>query len=292
MSVDETKIDLSKPYGELEGQGADNSALGADQQQAPATPAVEPQVQPPADPATSSEPDGSQQDTGDQGSANIDPNASPAGQDNTVPYRRFKKFHDEALQARQEAEEWKRRFEQAQTGYQPQMQSQETSDDLPAYWIRLWGDNEMSREAWKAQQEMNRELIAAARTESLTELQKMQSQEETRYQENLAALDDNLDLLGDYLGRRLTATEEDAILDIIDEYTPKDNNGNYAGAILPVDKAWEIYELKQNKAKAPVSQARDQVASLTGQQSQGDTSVSTDDEKFVSGDWGAWRRSL
>jgi hypothetical protein len=45
------------------------------------------------------------------------------------------------------------------------------------------------------------------------------------------------------LGRELTENEQIAILDIVDEYTPKDKDGNYLCHLLPFDYAWKVYKL-------------------------------------------------
>ena len=63
--------------------------------------------------------------------------------------------------------------------------------------------------------------------------------------------------------------------------------------IMPFDKAWEIYEMKQNSGKSTQRKDRDSVASLSGTSSQGDTDIQAEkDKNFVPGNWGGWRRRL
>lgn len=69
--------------------------------------------------------------------------------------------------------------------------------------------------------------------------------EDRRVEKNIEIIDENLKYLAEYVGRELTDYEENFILDIIDEYTPKDANGNYLIDILPLDYAWEIYQAKR-----------------------------------------------
>ena len=68
-------------------------------------------------------------------------------------------------------------------------------------------------------------------------------------EDNLAKIDARLDGLEKYLGRELTEDEEMAILDIVDEYTPKDKKGNYLVPLIPFDYAWKIYEAMKENGK-------------------------------------------
>ena len=70
-------------------------------------------------------------------------------------------------------------------------------------------------------------------------------QKKLRVKDNLAIIDELLEDLEEDSGRELTEHETSAILDIVDEYTPKDDKGNYIVELLPFDYAWEIYEAKK-----------------------------------------------
>ena len=63
-------------------------------------------------------------------------------------------------------------------------------------------------------------------------------------EENLATIDERFAELAELVGRMLTDEEGSAILDIVDELTPKKPDGNYLCALLPFDYAWEVYETK------------------------------------------------
>lgn len=67
--------------------------------------------------------------------------------------------------------------------------------------------------------------------------------------DNVAEIDERLEDLVEYLGRELTEGETSAILDIVDEYTPKDSKGNYLIELLPFDYAWRVYEAKKSIGK-------------------------------------------
>jgi hypothetical protein len=73
----------------------------------------------------------------------------------------------------------------------------------------------------------------------------LKKQEDLRVEKNVDKINENFEELAEYIGRELTVYEESAILDIVDEYTPKDANGDYLTGILPFDYAWEVYEAKK-----------------------------------------------
>lgn len=208
-------------------------------------------------------------------------------EESKVPYSRFKKFHDEATQLRTEVEELRRQV----TSYQPRQEEPEV--EVPERWIRLYGDSDASKEAWREQQRLNEETITRAREEAIEAVRAEKYQEAERIENNIATIDEEFELLSDYLGRTITEKEQEAILDIVDDYTPKDQEGNYAGAIMPLEKAYEIYELKQQASTAPKKIARDSVASLSGSQSQGQSDAKAEQDKsFNPFDWDAAKKRL
>ncbi|MEI6378096.1 MAG: hypothetical protein WCO55_00410 [Candidatus Falkowbacteria bacterium] len=57
-------------------------------------------------------------------------------------------------------------------------------------------------------------------------------------------IDKKLEELEELIGRDLKEFEESAILDIVDELTPKRADGKYIVDLLPFDYAWEIYKAR------------------------------------------------
>lgn len=68
-----------------------------------------------------------------------------------------------------------------------------------------------------------------------------------RMEENIAYIDARLAELAEDLGRELTEAEQSVILDIVDEYTPHDEEGNFLCDLLPFEYAWEIYQVKKHR---------------------------------------------
>ncbi|SRR5258708_16223334 len=75
---------------------------------------------------------------------------------------------------------------------------------------------------------------------ALTEQQKIE--QDKQIEENVDVIDERFRRLATLVvGRELTEEEEMAILDIVDEYTPKNAEGNYLCDLLPFDYAWQVY---------------------------------------------------
>lgn len=66
---------------------------------------------------------------------------------------------------------------------------------------------------------------------------------------NIAEIDRNLDALAKHIGRTLTEKEQEAVLDIVDEFMPKSEDGSYYWPLISFEKAWEVYELRNKFEK-------------------------------------------
>lgn len=211
---------------------------------------------------------------------------------NKVRYQRFQNVLQRAKEAEQKAAEAEARAEELRRQYESYRPVQPSSD-LPSYWIKLYGDSPESAEAYKIDREQKDLMRQEAREEAIRAVQEQQREEVRVNQENLNTIDTHLEALTEYVGRELTESEQSSVLDIVNEFTPQDEEGNYLGALLPFDKAWDIYEMKNQVEKAPRRQSRDNVASLTGSQTSGDTSIQAEKNKnFNPLDWGGWRDRL
>lgn len=258
------EIDLSKPAW---GPGSQKVEDLKDSTEAPvASPAEDVKVEEPVKPAESVE---------------------EAEAEQRVPYSRFRKFHDRALEAEREAAELRERL--ASVKPEPQEQG-----EVPSYWTELYGESDAAKRAWRINERAQNELIEKARQEALEAVQSERQQEVERISQNEETIDENLENLSALVGRDLTEREQSAVLDIVDEYTPKGNDGNYLGPTIPFEKAWEIYELKSQSQKAPRAEARDKVAALSGTPSRGEP-TSEEQERNKSWnplDWGAYKKRL
>lgn len=203
-----------------------------------------------------------------------------------VTYSRFKNVWSRAEQAEKdaeeahrEAEEWKRRAEQ----HQEPVKQESQNINAPNWWVKLFGNDDAAMEGWKTYDsgtsEIQERMVKEAQEKALEAIKNERNQEETRVKENMNKIDSELEQLEAFVGRGLTEKEQSSVLDIVDDYSPKDDQGNYLGATIPFEKAWEIYELKNQAAKAPKTKARDNVAAINASQSQGEPSVTTEKDK-------------
>lgn len=210
-------------------------------------------------------------------------------EESKVPYSRFKKFHDRALEAEREAAEWRQKAES-----HTQVESADTgAGEMPNSWVKLYGDSEASKEAWQIQQNLNATMLADARREALEAVRNERYEETAKVEANVERLDESFEDLSAFIGRSITEAEQSALLDIVDEFTPKDRYGDYAGEILPFNKAWEIYELKTKATKAPTIQARNEVANLTGNKTQGENLNKEEQNKNWNPlDWNAYKSRI
>ncbi len=214
-------------------------------------------------------------------------------EENKVPYSRFKNIHNRALEAERMAAEYQSQLSTLMAQQKMYRQPQTEESTIPSFWMEMYGDSEASKRAWKLQDEQNQLIKQQAREEALSAVREQQSEEVERVNQNLETIDGEIDALSNYIGRELTDKEQSAILDIVDEYTPQDENGNYLGATIPFNKAWDIYEMKLQAQQGPRKQARDSVAQLNSSQSQGETNVgSGKNTEFNPMDWNAWRKRL
>ena len=211
-------------------------------------------------------------------------------EENKVPYSRFRNVSLARREAEKEAAEWRARVEELERERPTRRES--TSTGTPDWWKKLYGDNDQTKEAYEIWQQNQPQFDPnQVRQEAIKAWREEQEREEQSTQENLQTLDEHLEEISSLAGHDLTENEESAVLDIIDEYTPKDRNGRYAGSLIEPDKAWEIYQLKNNSASASRRQSRDQVAGLTSSKSNGETSLDAAerDKNFVPQAWGQWR---
>ncbi len=160
------------------------------------------------------------------------------------------------------------------------------SQDVPKWWSDLYGSQEKSKqgyEVWEAaQQDRDQGLIDKA----LKTIQARESQDSIAVKKEEENIDAEFDSFEEDSGKELTAKERIDVLNIIDEFTPKDDDGNYLGATIPVEKAYEILELKRSVPSA-TTQQRKQLAGITGG---GGSGKSQSTQQFRPGDWGGWRR--
>lgn len=205
-----------------------------------------------------------------------------------VPYSRFEKVNERAIKAEMEREFLRTQLEAAQRN---QSSQPVTDGTLPDYWVELYGDSDLSRKAWSAEQKRMEVIQETATQRAFENLQKAQREEAQLETQSAEEITNSLDDFQAQAKRTLSKAERNSILDIMDEFTPKDEHGNYAAPLLAVEKAAEIYDLRNTTASASKKAARRNAATLAGASSEGAPSGSDKETHFRAGAWDSWRNS-
>lgn len=220
-------------------------------------------------------------------------NPSPSSDDNEVveqkvPYSRFQSVVRERNETAAIVETLEQRIADLETAREESASTVPEDIDLPPEWVRLYGDSDIAKEAFKVQVRREQQISENAVREALRQLKAEESYERQALIENEGIVEDNLSSLQESIGRRLTKKQEEDILSIVDEFSPTGEDGKYV-SLFPFDKAYEIYELRRTKSGQPTRIARQSVADLTGNSSEGEGDST--DPTFKRG-WDNWREAI
>lgn len=204
-----------------------------------------------------------------------------------VPYSRFKKQLDLVAEATSKISVLEENLAQLHEKLDNPAKPEDV--EVPPEWVKLYGDSDVSKEAYMVQLQREEQLQAKAVEKAIEVLTRQQQQESQRLVDNEHLIEDNLTELQETIGKRLTGQQEDSVLQIVDEFSPVDDDGKYL-SLFPFDKAYEIYMLREQTKGRATRQARTKVADLTGNASEGE--VSSDDTSFTPQKWDGWESEL
>ena len=194
-----------------------------------------------------------------------------------------RKFRKEFFQEKQKREALEQRLADLEKA---PVRETKKSQEVPKWWSDLYGSEEKSKqgyEVWEtAQQDREQGLIDKA----LKTIQARETQDSVAVKKEEENIDAEFDSFEENSDINLTAKDKVELLNIVDEFTPKDDDGNYLGATIPLDKAYEILEMKRSIPSAQTQQ-RKQLAGITGG---GRSGQGNSTQTFRPGDWGGWRR--
>lgn len=196
-----------------------------------------------------------------------------------------RKFRKEFFQEKQKREALEQRL--ADLEKKPVSEKSQKAQELPKWWENLYGNNEASKNGfavWSEQEETRQQEVIDKALKTIQARESLESQAVVKEEQNI---DNEFDSFEENNDLTLTAKEKIDLLNIVDEFSPKDDDGNYLGATIPIEKAYEILELKRS-IPSPTTQQRKQLAGITGGGKSGQGNSSTN--QFRPGDWGGWRR--
>lgn len=214
------------------------------------------------------------------------PDEDSVGDKPRVPYSRFETVQERAIRA----EERLAILEEQEKARNENTESYD-SISVPDEWKELYGDSDEARKAYSIQLRLNEKNAEETTKKVLESIKQEQIEQEQVAKQNLDYIESNIARLEESLGKKLTEAEESSILDIQDEFTPKDSDGNYVAPLLDAEKAYEIYTLRGSTAKAEKIQIRRKVVSITSSNSEGESSNKAF-ENYRPGEGGLWRDKL
>lgn len=196
-----------------------------------------------------------------------------------IPYSRFESVNA----ARIEAETRLRLLEEEREEERLARASQPTDAGLPAYWVKLYGDSDASKEAYALRQQELKDMEEVVRENVRQSILEEQAQAEQHTEELVEDWSSQIDDFAATRKRKFSDADTDAILDVMDELTPKDNEGNYVvEPIQYLERAVELYDLRAEKANASKRVSKQQTTRLASAKGEGALITPT---KEWTGDW-------
>ncbi len=214
------------------------------------------------------------------------PDEDSVGDKPRVPYSRFESVNERAIRAEERA-----KILEEQLNARNQSADYDEDISVPEEWTELYGDSDAAQKAYALQVKLNERNISDTTAKILENIETTQAKKAQEEKESLDYIENNIKGLEESIGRKLSESEESKVLDIQDEFTPKDEHGNYIAPLIPADKAFEIYTLRQSTAKAEKSTIRRKVVAATSSNSEGTGSLKAF-ENYRPGEGGLWRDKL
>lgn len=154
--------------------------------------------------------------------------------------------------------------------------SHRDEDSLPDWWVEAYGDTEVSKKGYAHQQRIFREELAREFERREAEREAELAEREKRVSAIEQSFDVQMDALEESIGRELTKNQKAELLDIVGEYSPTDDEGNYL-AYMPVEKAYELWSKGQSK-----DDGKREMADIANIKSAGSSST---DSSWRPGNW-------
>lgn len=159
--------------------------------------------------------------------------------------------------------------------------------EVPAEWMEVLGDTPITKKFYEL---LDKDMSARERRAAEVAIQAYVEREQEGVQSVRTAernIDNDREDLEDSLDRKLTDDEAASLLDIADEFTPTDEDGNYTRPLMPLSAAYEIYRSRTVANSNGNKQARNSIASIVD--TRGGTVDSTKQPKIGRPNPDGWR---
>jgi len=194
-------------------------------------------------------------------------------EEDKVPKSRFLTVSQRAIDAEKRLREL-----EAERAVQTEVKPSYDDEDLKKFYVETFGETEIAEKLYQNELQRLTSIEEKAAERAFERFSKLSEEQESVINERVSSFDRAFEELAIQEGKTdFTDDEQVAMLDIIENYSPKDKDGRLIGEyLLPLDKAYEIYKVQTD----PITQAkrteRNQVASLTGARSEGTPTGNSD----------------
>jgi hypothetical protein len=211
----------------------------------------------------------------------------PVVEEQKVPYSRLKTVVERARVAEQKAQEAERRYQELESKRDVRRSDEPYEKAISDRIKKLYGDNDTSKEIIEIELARQREIEDMAERKAIEALDRRETSSRSEIESNERVLEEKLEDFSLTLGRDLTKTEEDELLAIADQYSPTGEDGKYlSGEPLPLDRAWEIYEMKLASKGQSSKRSRSEATALTSSKTEGEADTKEgDSEGWFPGRW-------
>ncbi len=197
----------------------------------------------------------------------------PEVEEEKVPKSRFLTMHQRAI----EAEKALRTFEAERANTPEPVVSISDDADLKRFYTETFGEGELTEKLYKNELARLASIEEKAAERAFERFSRMGQEQEAVINQRIESFDRAFEELSVVEGKEFSDDEQVAMLEIVEEYSPKGTDGKLIGDfLLPVDRAYEIYKLKSEPIVVAKKQERNAVASLSGAPSEGTASMSND----------------
>lgn len=206
-----------------------------------------------------------------------------------VPKSRFRKTREELIELRHQNELQEEKFRRLEAELENVRSSNSrvsTSEgDMPQWWKDRWGDDEASKASWDTYQHTMKDELKMLREDIRREDQQERAQRQAVETAVSETFDTQLEELEETLGKSLSDKQAAELLTIVEEYSPTDENGNF-DSFISLDKAYEIYDLRQRGNRGG---SKDHLSRIASTSTQGETASTPSNNPPQ---WGDWRRRV
>lgn len=194
----------------------------------------------------------------------VEPQAEP--EEDKVPKSRFLTVSQRAIDAEKRLREY-----EAERATQTEVKPAYDDADLKKFYTETFGETELAEKLYQNELVRLTSIEERASERAFERFSKLNEEQTSVINERVSSFDRAFEELAIQEGKtEFTDDEQVAMLDIVENYSPKDKDGKLIGEyLLPLDKAYEIYKVQTDPITQAKKNERNSVAALNGARSEG-----------------------